>query len=184
MSAKPDFRKSVRAAIRELPQDYLSFSDAAITERFLALPEFRHAKRIFAYLSVGREVDTAQIIASAVGLGKEVYLPVVQGDGIMEFARYDSAHMLQNGSLNIPEPDASAERAVPCPADLLIVPGLCFDADKYRMGLGGGYYDRYLAKYDVLSVGLARERLMPASVPRETFDLPVKILMTEERIIR
>ena len=184
MSAKTDFRKAIRSEIRMLPQAYLKATDAAIAERFLQLSEFKNAKRIFAYLSVGREVDTKQIITHAIENGKEVFLPVVLGDGIMEFAQFESLGSLLAGSLHIPEPDVSAVRAIPCADDLIIVPGLCFDNDKYRMGQGGGYYDRYLAKHSAISVGVAREQLMPNAVPRETHDLPVDLLITETRTIR
>lgn len=179
MFDKRAFRNSIRAEIRDLPADYLSASDAAIAEHLITLPEFINASRIFAYLSVGREVDTRRIMDTAQKMGKEIYLPVVLGNGIMEFARYDAAARMRDGALHIPEPDASAPRAVPYEQDLIIVPGLCFDADKFRMGQGGGYYDRYLAACSCISVGLARERLMPTAVPKERCDLPVDILVTE-----
>lgn len=184
MSDKAAFRKNIRSEIRALPADYLSASDTAIAERLIVLPEFINASHIFAYLSVGREVDTRRIIAEALKLDKDVYLPVVLGNGIMEFARYDASARLLSSELHIPEPDAAAPRAVPGSSDLIIVPGLCFDALKYRMGQGGGYYDRYLATTRCISVGLARERLMPEAVPQERFDLPVDILVTELRTLR
>lgn len=184
MSDKAAFRKNIHGKIRSLPEDYLSASDEAIAERLIALPEFMRASRIFTYFSVGREVDTRSVIAKALKLGKEIFLPVVLGNGVMEFARYDAAAQLANSALHIPEPDAAAQRAVPCADDLILVPGLCFDAEKYRMGQGGGYYDRYLAVCSAISVGLARERLMPAVVPREAFDLPVDVLVTERRTLR
>lgn len=84
MMNKKAFRKKKRAEISILPQEYIDRSNEAIAERLLALPEFKTAKRLFAYWSVDREVDTQAIIKAAAKFGKEIFLPVVLGDGIME----------------------------------------------------------------------------------------------------
>jgi len=184
MQDKAAFRRKKRAEIRVLPEEYLSRSDAAVCDRLFSLPEYRNAKRIFAYYSVGREVDTRDILKAAAADGKDIFLPVVLGEGIMEYARFSGAELLAAGFRDIPEPAPDAERAVPQGTDLLLVPGVCFDAENYRMGQGGGYYDRYLARTAVCTAGLARERLMPVSVPREVYDRPVDILVTESRTLR
>ena len=184
MMNKKAFRKKKRAEISLLPQEYIDRSNEAIAERLLALPEFKTAKRLFAYWSVDREVDTQAIIKAAAKLGKEIFLPVVLGDGIMEYARFENDSLLSMGSLRIPEPGPEAERDTPTAEDLFLVPGLCFDADRFRQGQGGGYYDRYLPGLPCPTVGLARERLMPVSVPREAHDRSVDILLTEARTLR
>lgn len=184
MNDKAAFRTKKRAEIKMLPPEYLSASDEAITQKLLTLPEYRNAKRLFAYCSVGREVNTKQILLSAEADGKAVFLPVVLGGGIMEFAEFNGFGSLDSGIYHIPEPGAAALRDVPEENDLLLVPGLCFDAARYRLGQGGGYYDRYLAKVHCLTVGLARERLMPVAVPREAHDQSVDILLTDSRILR
>lgn len=184
MLDKAVFRKEKRAEIRSLPEDYILASNSSIFHRLLDLPELLKAVRVFAYLSVGREIDTRALINELLRMNKTVFLPVVLGDGIMEFAKYEVLAQLVDGNLNIPEPDAAAERAVPREGDLILVPGLCFDTEKYRMGQGGGYYDRFLANCPAVSVGLARERLMSVRVPREQYDLPVNVLITESRTLR
>ena len=184
MINKKAFRKKKRAEISVLPQDYIERSNEAIAERLLTLPEFQQAKRLFAYCSVGREVDTQAIIKAAAKLGKEIFLPVVLGNGIMEYARFENESLLSPGSLQIPEPGPEAVRDTPKSEDLLLVPGLCFDANRFRQGQGGGYYDRFLPGLPCPTVGLARERLMPVSVPRETHDMAVDILLTESRTLR
>ena len=184
MQDKAAFRKKKRAEIRMLPEEYLRQSDAAILAGLLSLPEYRTAGRLFAYCSVGREVDTQEILRLAAADGKEIFLPVVLGDGLMEYARFDGADSLDAGFKDIPEPGPDALRDTPNAQDLLLVPGVCFDVENYRMGQGGGYYDRYLAHTKAITVGLARERLMPVSVPREAFDRPVDILLTDARVLR
>ena len=69
--------------------------------------------------------------------------------------------------------------------DLLIVPALCFDRQGYRLGQGGGYYDRYLEKYDgVFTAGLCRAALLMDAVPREEHDRRVDCVVTEENAAR
>ena len=184
MIDKQAFRTQKRAEIRILPEAYIAASDAGIFQQLAALPEFQTAGRIFAYYSVGREADTQRILAQASALGKSIALPVVLGSGRMEYALFERPEQLCPGTLRIPEPSPDMPRVTPVPGDLLLVPGLCFDGEKYRMGQGGGYYDRYLPGCTAVTVGLARERLMPVRVPREVYDRPVDILITEARILR
>ena len=184
MGDKRAFRKKKRWEIRCLPESYIADSDAGITRRLVRLPEFCAAKRLFAYCSVGREVDTRQILTLAAQASKAIALPVVLGEGRMEFALFQDFEKLRAGALQIPEPGPEAPRLQPEAGDLILVPGLCFDAEGYRLGQGGGYYDRLLECCPALSVGLARERLMCPDIPREAHDRPVDILITEARTLR
>ena len=83
---KTAFRARVRAKIKQLPEEYIRSSDAGIMKQVLALGVFRSAKTVFAYASVGREVDTKGIIESAVEDGKRVCLPRTGSGGEMDFA--------------------------------------------------------------------------------------------------
>jgi len=132
---------------------------------------------------VGREVDTHEIIRLCRVMGKPVALPVVLGGGIMEFALFDGAGLVP-GSLNIPQPGESSERVYPRAGDVILVPALSYDAEGYRLGQGGGYYDRFLSACDAFTVGLCRESMLSSGLPREEHDIPVKCLVTEKRIMR
>ncbi len=184
MIDKKAFRTKKRAEIKLLPESYIKDSDERITEKLSSLPEFIAADRIFAYYSIGNEIDTHRILKLAEKLRKTVFLPVVLGNGVMEFALYDRDGALRSGALHIPEPAEEAVRAVPRKGDVILVPALCYDAQRCRLGQGGGYYDRFLVDCPAVSVGLGRERLMPVAVPRQAHDLPVDILLTEARVFR
>ena len=67
--------------------------------------------------------------------------------------------------------------------DLVLVPALAFDKECYRLGHGGGYYDRYLPRTRAFTVGLAREKMLFDRVPREAHDVPVMLVITEKRIV-
>jgi 5-formyltetrahydrofolate cyclo-ligase len=122
---KTELRAAVREQIRLLDGSYIEDSDRAILERLRALPEWKAAPRVYAYFSVGREVDTAGIISLALESGKEVALPRVYGGGVMDFALLDE---LPERVFGIPQPAGGAPALRPGEGELLLVPALCFDA--------------------------------------------------------
>lgn len=181
---KKDLRREVRGRIAALSEKELEKSDEAIYNNLSDLPELAEAARVFLYLSVGHEVDTRRIIRRLVGDGKIIALPVSLPNGEMFFAEYRPGTLTAGTVVPIPEPDPSAQRMEPENGELIIVPGLCFDREGYRLGQGGGYYDRFLSAHRLRSVGLAREALMMEHVPREEHDHGVYCLVTETTVSR
>lgn len=182
MSAeKAGFRKDVLARIQALDAAYLAESDAGILEQLCSLPEYAAAGRLFAYWSMGRECDTRALLERARRRGMPAALPVCRGRGEMDFFLWTGE--LVPGRLGIPEPQGG-EIAFPGPGDLMAVPAVCCDAGGYRLGRGGGYYDRYLAAHPCFSVCLCRERLLAEKIPRDWNDFPVSAVITEERVLR
>lgn len=176
---KAELRKKVRSDIRNIDKAYAEASNTGIFENITGLSEYKNAKNIFAYFSVKGEVDTLRLIKYAVTEGKNVYLPIVLGDGIMVFAKA-VGEMVSGALYSIPEPDETAERAEPEAGDLMLVPALCFDKQGYRLGQGGGYYDRYLEKHSsVFTIGLCRAKMQMEAVPREEHDMAVDMVVTE-----
>jgi 5-formyltetrahydrofolate cyclo-ligase len=137
---------------------------------------------LFAYNAAGRECATAAILEDAAADGKVLALPVVLGGGQMVFAEYRGE--LSTGAFGIGEPAGDTETLVPTERDLMIVPALCCDTDGFRLGRGGGYYDRYLSGCRAFTVCLCREALLAEKVPRDWNDLSVSAVITENRIIR
>lgn len=180
--AKNRLRAEIRAEQEAWSAEALAQSDRQIARRVLALPEFQAARRVFAYYSVSPEPDTHAVIAAALELGKTVALPVTEGKGVMHFARLDAA--LAAGRYGIPEPDAAAPHMAPQLGDLLLVPAMAFDRAGYRLGRGGGYYDRYLAETACCAVGLARDAFFCETLPRTWNDLPVSIVVSEKEVVR
>ena len=183
---KKAFRAEVRARIAALEDSYIIQSDSAIYENLISLPEFISASRVFTYLSIEREPDTRALIAYCFKNSKSVAIPCdCRKDGTMSFALLDCPiEELSSGAYGIPEPPETAKRLEPRADDVIIVPALCFDEEGYRIGHGGGYYDRYLAAHEGLSVGLCREALLVGSVPRDSYDRRTDIIITEKRIAR
>ncbi len=183
---KKTFRAEIKARIAALNNSYIIKSDHAIFKNLISLPEFVSATRVFTYLSIEREPDTRALIDYCLKLGKTVALPCDCGkDGKMSFALLNSPiGTLSAGVYGIPVPPETAERLDPQASDIIIVPALCYDEKGYRLGHGGGYYDRYLSKHPILSIGLCREALVVDSVPRDSYDKRADIIITDKRIAR
>lgn len=93
------------------------------------------------------EIETKQIIECAWAEGKEVYIPYSGKDRKLSFHAYTPDTELELSHFGIMEPK---DRTTPTPKeaiDLIVVPGLVYNKEGYRIGFGGGYYDRYLADY-------------------------------------
>jgi len=182
--AKKALRAQLRAAIRTLPDKERDESDGAIFQYLIALPEYRAAGTVFAYCSVEHEISTRGLLRHALDAGKRVALPAVLGGGEMVF-RALQGELVTGSFYGIPEPQADAAELLPEKGDLVLVPALCYDRAGYRLGQGGGYYDRFLARYPaVFSVGLGRACLLQERLPREAHDRPVDCLVTEKGAAR
>ncbi len=179
MDNKKDLRRIISERSSLLKPEYIQMSDEKIFDNLISIPEYNAAETIFIYFSKKSEPDTHRLIEHALGLGKTVTLPRVFGKGIMAAYHITGTDQLQKGALGIMEPPDTARRVDAEDIDLIIVPAVAFDLGGYRLGRGGGYYDRFLSASDFFSIGLAREKLLLDSVPREAHDVPVKCIVTE-----
>ena len=169
-------------------------AEAAIYERLFTLPAWREAPVICGYISVRGELNTRPILERAAAEGKTVALPVTVTDareGRMVFRALPEGDFsrLTPARFGIPEPDEA------CPAltesgltgALILVPALAFDGEGYRLGWGGGYYDRFLdglrrAAIPVTTAGLVFSACTADALPREDHDIPVDLILDERRI--
>ena len=174
-------RNSVKAI--PLTERERSESDRFLFQRFLSLPQLSGCPTIFLYYGVKNEPDTAQLIEPLSLLGKELALPRCLPGGQMEARRYCGMDHLLPGPFGVPEPDESCSFIKQQDLSLILVPGLCFDERGFRLGHGGGYYDRYLSRFSGLSVALCRDKLLFPVLPTETYDRPVNIVLTETRCL-
>ena len=155
-------------------------SDWALFEQFLSLPQLEQTKTVFAFWGIGpREPETSLLIQQLNCRGITVGLPrMLPGRG-MEVCQYDPSIPLVPVAFGLLEPDVSCPRIEKKAIDLVLVPALCYDRCGYRLGFGGGYYDRWLADCSALKVGLCREKVLQHRVPVEEHDSRVDILLTE-----
>ena len=177
--AKKALRGVIKAKTDEFPQSYIDESNKIIQEKFLSSEAYAKSRRIFAYYSVGREVDTHGIISQALADGKTVALPVSLARSKMIFREIKDLDHMKAGIYGIPEPDFSCAHIECQPGDLLIVPAMSCDAEGNRLGRGAGYYDRFLDSHDCVSVCLIRSKLMNDDIPVDENDRKVQIVISE-----
>ncbi|WP_083488964.1 5-formyltetrahydrofolate cyclo-ligase [Companilactobacillus kimchiensis] len=140
-----------------------------LLEQLQQTPEWQNATTIATTVSNLIEVDTDIIIQTALTEGKKVYLPKTMPHRQMAFLPYIDRDSLIVSDYGIPEP-VYDEKSVEQSPDLVIVPGLAFAIDSnYRVGFGGGYYDRFLAQYEGKTVAL-----VPSAMKFETADWEIK----------
>lgn len=176
--------KAVRESL--LPEDKARF-DACIEEALLDSMSVRYSGKILAYASLAGEVETTEFCRKVLACGRELYLPKSYPGGILRFFAVGSLEDLQKGAFGVLEPEERLEKAyVPSlqKPDLCLVPGICFDVYGYRIGYGKGYYDRFLANFTGVSMGLAYEACVcrDALPIEKRTDKPVDFIVTEKGI--
>ena len=181
---KARLRRQVRAQLSDLSPEELRESDQALFEAFLALPQVKEARSLFLFWGIpGREPETEILVRTLTARGKRVGLPrMLPGRG-MEVRGYASDRPLVPAAFGLLEPDEQAPLLERAAIDLILVPGLCYDREGYRLGFGGGYYDRWLAGCSGWKVGLCRAALLQDRLPRGPYDIPVDLVVTEEECL-
>lgn len=170
MTDKTDFRKRFLALRKRLKSPE---KDGAILSRFLSSPFFGKTD-FFVYHSVGSEADTLAIIGALLCADKRVLLPRIH-KGEMLSVPYSKERERVFG---IPQPKSGEDTQ----AEIILTPLVAFDKEGYRLGYGGGYYDRYFSSHRGLRVGLAYEGQAAEFLPREEFDKPLHAVITEAGI--
>ena len=194
MADKASLRRYFSDLRRGLTPDERHAAETAIYKSLFSLPVWREAVTVCGYISVRGELNTHPILERAAAEGKRIALPVTvtsAREGRMVFRALPNGDFdrLTPARFGIPEPDES------CPAlthadltrALILVPALAFDEAGYRLGWGGGYYDRFLdnlreADIPVATVGLVFSACRAELLPREDHDIPVHTVIDERRI--
>ena len=182
---KASLRRQIWDRLRQIPAEEMTSGDDALFARFLALPEVQQAKIIFGFWGIpGKEPETAKLIAKLLEQGKVVGLPRMLPGRQMEVRRYDPAIPMVKAAFGIEEPSTDCELLPKEAIDLVLTPAVAYDKQGYRMGFGGGYYDRWLPDFSGVTVGLCRDCVLQAQVPVEPHDAQVDFVLTEHQTIR
>lgn len=175
-------RKKSRAAI---PPEQKKDMDSRIARRVTSLHQYKSAKTLMIYASTPIEVDTFQIIEQAFSDGKRVALPrCIKGTKNMEFHYIRNLGELERGTFNVLEPRAELETVSDFSDTLMIVPALALDSFGYRLGYGGGYYDRYLAGDGFTTVGICYADDYMYRMFHGRYDCPLGLIVTDRFIRR
>ena len=175
---KSELRKQVLQEMKALPREQKQFIDQALTERLLQHPFYQEAKVIASYLSFPHEFQTQELIEQALKDGKKVLIPKTYPKGRMDFVVYNPQQLVKT-SFGLLEPQGDLEVVDASQIDLIHVPGLAFTTEGYRIGYGGGYYDRYLEHFP----GHTLSTVYPCQIQDfspENHDIPVQEVLIDE----
>jgi 5-formyltetrahydrofolate cyclo-ligase len=189
---KARLRPLCRARLKSFSGEERAEAESRMLEALYRLPAFQQTPLVCGYIPLPGEIDLFPVWRRADGLGKAVAFPCTEeGNPAMVFRRVPSFDPAQL----VPGPFHTRQPKAPCPAlseddftgALLIVPGLTFDDRGYRLGYGGGYYDRFLQTLSrrnmpITTVGLIFEDCRASALPTEAHDIPVDYVISEGRV--
>ena len=136
------------------------------------------------YFPVNFEIDIFKFFKKLEMKGQKLCLPVVKKNNEMDFYSWSTKNLLKLNKYGIPEPE-KIKKVFP---DILFVPVVAFDKRLYRIGYGGGYYDRYISKISykkkMLKIGIAHSCQKIDKVPTNKYDKKLDIIITEKYVLR
>lgn len=156
-----------------------------IANKLIETEEFKKAKSIALYKNLKSEVDTNYILEYAIKSGKNVCLPRVFKEKLI-FYKVDINETYELSDYGIEEPQECQEKIIPInEIELIIVPGICFDLKRNRLGYGGGYYDRFLENKTMNVIGICFDEQLSKDklIPINKTDIKMNKIITESSII-
>ncbi|WP_196599356.1 5-formyltetrahydrofolate cyclo-ligase [Pectinatus frisingensis] len=186
MQSKKNLRKASLLFRRSLTSQQLFQYSADICRQVLSLPVYQQSECVMAFASMPDEVQTQDILQDVLRRGKILCLPYIEDltNGIMRAAVVQDLAKLTAGKSNILTVAADERHFVdPSDIDLIIVPGVAFSSSKQRLGMGGGFYDRFLPKAaGAVKAGVFFAGQEAAVLPVEPHDILLDMVITEKKI--
>ncbi len=180
---KKTLRRLIRAQAQLMTQAERERSDRALWERLRVWPPYREAQCLFVFFGEDWEPGTVRILEDAWARGVRVGLPRCGGSQRMDILQVFSRDDLELSRAGVYQPKADRPPISAAEVALTLVPAMAFDRNGFRLGRGGGYYDRFLRDYEGRSLGLCREAFLLERLPVEAHDHRVGAVMTEERTL-
>jgi 5-formyltetrahydrofolate cyclo-ligase len=181
---KKGLRQKMLAMRRALSANETESRGSSLKENILSLPEYKNAKKIMAFLAMKGESNLDGFIRQALLDGKEVYIPVCLPERQMEAGRLIDMEHFEKGPLGLRNLPAGYEVTSPESLDLVLIPGLAVSQEGIRLGMGAGYYDRYLARvpFEKRVAALWDFQVIP-DIPSEPFDQKIAKIVTDKSVI-
>ncbi len=183
-ATKKEARVFARSMRNQWAPTTLADWSEAITYHLLRMCLFQDARTLLCYVGARPgELDTRPLIAEALRNCQQVVVPVTQKEGKMAWSRLARLDDLEMTSLGLLEPRPQAIDLVEDPGGLCIVPGMLFQKDGHRLGFGGGYYDRFLARRSGPTIALTPSACLGHRFPIEEHDQAVGHIVTESGVV-
>lgn len=189
---KDDIRKNILSKRNSLTKEEILKKSRRIFETLIKSPEYQDARNILIYASMGSEVRTDDIIENALAAEKNVFCPKCTDtkNGIMEFVKIGSLSDLEKGYFGIREPMIGSDSVIYgtsfsnreiAEATLMVMPLVAYDDENNRIGYKGGYYDRFLKRFDNLkTIALAfKVQHSDKIIPSEAHDVKPEFVLSD-----
>lgn len=183
---KKEIRNDVMETLRNLSQEDKRIIEHQLYQHLYESQAWQNSTCIAITISRGFEWDTRAIIEEGWKQGKEMVVPkCIPAEKKLNFYRFQDYAELETVYYNLLEPKhIEANHVSSNQIELVIVPGVVFNKRGYRIGFGGGYYDRFLSDFDGHTLSLASHLQLMEDIPIEPHDIPVKQLITEAGILK
>ena len=179
---KAQIRQVCLTKRKQLSPDFVNHASQKIIETLLLLPAYLAANHIAWYHPTRGEVDLSPLWRHALHQNKSCYFPAIQPNGTLVFLPYELDTPWILNRYQIAEPQTEPLTVMP-PIDLLFLPVVAFDAQKQRLGMGKGYFDKTLIHHpNALFIGVAYEWQKQPSLPSDPWDVPMSMIVTEKKI--
>ncbi len=185
MNDKKTIRTQMKASLKDLSKPIYEDFSYEIAKRLYEQQAWKEAKVIGITISNPPEVDTYQIIRKAWEQGKQVAVPKChQANKTLTFHALSQFSQLESVFFGLYEPiEQQTVKLDAKEIDLLLVPGLAFTKKGYRIGFGGGYYDRFLLNYQGETISLAFDFQLIEEFPVQAHDIPVAKIITNKQVL-
>ena len=184
LEKKKALRKIIKVRVSVISANERRKREEILHNNLFSMPEFLAAESVMLFANLPDEIDTFSLIDKCFAMGKKVFLPVINGDD-MTACEFNGEYRL--GRYDIKEPvdvrDSVTElvdvlltdrEKVPEHFDFILVPGVAFSPNGYRLGRGKGYYDKFLSEYsNLFTVGVCFREQFYLDIPTEPHDIPM-----------
>lgn len=182
---KKTLRKVLKQQRNAFSSQQVQQSSKAVVKQLLAWSSYQQAKTIMAYLAFGNELCLDELLPKAWEAGKKICVPYIVSATEMFSVEITSLEQLELDRYGIRSVRAPIKVVEPEELELILVPGVAFSQKGQRLGMGAGYYDRFLTMApQAITCGIAYEALLQESLPVEQYDQPVDYIVTEKSILQ
>ena len=182
---KKTLRKEILSIRDRNSRDEIILKSSIIFKKLTKTEIFEKAKNIMTFVSFGTEVDTSSFISLCLSLGKNVSIPYIKDakNSVMIASRLCDVKDLVKGYMDIPElPFEKLDEVDKRDIDIIITPCVCFDYNRYRVGYGKGFYDRFFVDCDAVKIGVCFDECVVENIDIDEYDIAADMVLTDKRI--
>ena len=178
---KAALRKHLLEKRDAISDEFRNISSNKIYQNLKQVDSYINSHNIACYFSIGSEIDTYDIMLDILKQGKNILLPKIV-DNNLKFYVIPDLGKLEKGEFGIMVPKDSCKEMEKI--DCILIPTIGISRSGDRLGYGKGYYDKFLSSIDAVKIALTYSKQIVKSVPTESHDIKIDLIITEDEIIK